>query len=90
MIYVTFADSKHGIFGATPTEIMHVFRSGMIKVAVQLVLDNIPNGKKKTLDTMAKTFHKKCRQTIRKLYPATDFSHGVRTYPKSQMPNNMD
>ena len=56
---VDFADSKHGIFGATPTEIMHVFRSGMVKVAVQLVLDNVPNGKTKTLDTMAKTFHKK-------------------------------
>ena len=80
--YVTFADSKHGIFGATPTEIMHVFRSGMIKVAVQLVLDNVPNGKKKTLDTMAKTFHKKHRQTIRKLYPATDFSHGVTNLSK--------
>jgi hypothetical protein len=53
----------------------------MIKVAVQLVLDNVPNGKKKTLDTMAKQFHKKHRQTIRKLYPATDFSHGVTKQP---------
>jgi hypothetical protein len=56
--YVTFADSKHGIFGATPTQNMHVFQSGRIKVAVQLVLDNVPNhGKQKTLDTMAKQFH---------------------------------
>jgi hypothetical protein len=54
----------------------------MIKVAVQLVLDNVPNGKKKTLDTMAKQFHKKDRQTIRKLYPATDFSHGVTNLSK--------
>ena len=75
--YVLFADPKHGIFGATPTEIMHVFRSGMIKVAVTLVLDYIPDSMKMELDLMAKRFHKKHRQTIRKVYPATDFTNGV-------------
>ena len=35
------ADPVRGIMGATPTEIMHVFRNGMIAIVTYLVLENV-------------------------------------------------
>jgi hypothetical protein len=80
--YVPFADPKGGIFAATPTEIMHVLRGGMEKDTVKLVLDNVPDSQKDAFDKLAKGFHKKHRQTIRKFYPATDFNSGVTNLSK--------
>jgi hypothetical protein len=48
--YVTFANPKHGIFVATPTDIMHVLRGGMEKDTVKLVLDNVPDSQKDAFD----------------------------------------
>ena len=42
-------------------------------------MENVPDSKKAALDSMAVHFHKRHRQTCRKLYPATDFSNGITT-----------
>ena len=80
--HVVIADPVRGIMGATPTEIMHVFRNGMIAIVTYLVLENVPDSKKAALDSMAVRFHKRHRQTCRKLYPATDFSNGITNLTK--------
>jgi hypothetical protein len=45
--HVIIADPVRGTMGATPpTEIMHVFRNGMIAIVTYLVLENVPDSKK--------------------------------------------
>ena len=80
--HVIIADPIRGIMGSTPTEIMHVFRGGMIAVVTYLVLENVPDSKKAALDHLAIRYHNKHRQTCRKLYPATDFSTGITNLTK--------
>jgi hypothetical protein len=68
--HVIIADPVRGIMSATPTEIMHVFRNGMIAIVTYLVLENVPDSKKAALDSMAVRFHKRHWQRCHKLYPA--------------------
>ena len=79
---LTLADPVHGIFGATPTEIMHVVRGGVLEKITILVLENVPSGLKAKLDDLAKRFHEKHRQTCRKMYPSTDFCNGITNLKK--------
>jgi len=80
--HVPMADPVRGIFGSTPVETMHAFRKGMIEVVTFLVINNVPVSKKAALDSMAVSFHQTHRQTIRKAYPATDFSNGITNLTK--------
>jgi Plavaka transposase len=80
--FVPMADPVRGIYGATPVETMHAFRKGMIEVVTFLVLDNVPPSKLAALDALAIRFHKSHRQTIRKTFPATDFSQGITNLSK--------
>ena len=80
--YVPLADPIRGIYGATPVETMHAFRKGMIEVVTFMVLDNVPQSKLAALDALAIRFHKSHRQTIRRSYPATDFSQGITNLTK--------
>jgi hypothetical protein len=80
--YVPLADPVRGIYGATPVETMHAFRKGMIEVVTFLILDNVPPSKLAALDALAIRFHKAHRQTIRRTFPATDFSQGITNLTK--------
>jgi Plavaka transposase len=80
--YVPMADPVRGIYGATPVETMHAFRKGMIEVVTFLVLENVPPSKLAALDALAISFHKSHRQTIRRTFPATDFSQGITNLTK--------
>ena len=74
---IHFMDPVRGVYGATPSDLLHCVRSGPMKVCNKLILDEIsPLGKKK-LDNMARNFHKNNRQTYRKAYPTTDFTNGI-------------
>ena len=76
-IDMPLADPERGIFGSMPVETMHVFRKGMIEKVTFLVLDSVTTKTKAALDGLAIQFHKSHRQSIRKMFPATDFSNGV-------------
>ena len=76
------ADPIRGIFGSTPTEIMHVVCGGLLYIISGLVLDNVPSGLKAKLDDLAKHFHENHQQTCRKMYPSTDFSNGITNLKK--------
>jgi hypothetical protein len=47
-----------------------------------LILDNVPKSKLAALDALAIWFHKSHRQTIRRTFPATDFSQGITNLSK--------
>lgn len=74
---IPFMDAKRGIFGATPSEILHCVRMGPLKEANKAVFADLTDGLKKKLDNMARNFHKNNRQTYRKAYPTTNFTNGV-------------
>jgi Plavaka transposase len=80
--HVPMADPVRGIYGATPVETMHAFRKGMIEKVTLVVLQNVPASKLAALDALAIRFHKSHRQTVRKQYPATDFSQGITNLTK--------
>jgi Plavaka transposase len=80
--YVPMADPVRGIFGATPVETLHAFRKGLIEKVTFLVLKNVPARRRAALDALAVHFHRKHRQTYRKIYPATDFSNGITNLTK--------
>lgn len=75
--YISFMDQKRGIFGATPSEILHCVRAGPLKEANKAVFSDLSQGLKTKLDNMARNFHKNNRQTYRKAYPSTKFTNGV-------------
>jgi hypothetical protein len=76
--HVPMADpSIRGIFGATPVETLHAFRKGMIEKVTLLVVENLMDGQKAALDSLAIRFHRAHLQTYCKAYPATDFSNGI-------------
>ena len=80
--HVPMADPVRGIYGATPVETMHVFRKGMIEKVALLVLEIVPGSKLASLNALAIRFHKLHCQTVRKQYPATDFSQGITNLTK--------
>ncbi len=80
--YIPLADPVRGIYGAIPVETMHAFCGGLIVVVTFLILDNIPPSKSAALDALATRFHKSHRQTIRRTFPATDFSQSITNLTK--------
>ncbi|KAI2507626.1 hypothetical protein MHU86_6813 [Fragilaria crotonensis] len=79
---IPMADPIRGRYGATPVEIMHAFRKGMIKMVTFLILENVPPSKLAALDALAIRFHNTHRPTIRRTFPATDLSQGITNLTK--------
>lgn len=79
---VPMGDPVRGIHGSTPSEPMHCVRKGVIERVAKLLLDNVPQGKKKRLDALATQFHRSHRQTYRANYPSTNFGKGVTNLTK--------
>jgi hypothetical protein len=79
---IPMADPIRGIYGATPVETMHAFRKGMIEMVTFLILENVPPSQLAALDALAIRFHNTHRQTIRRTFPATDFSQGITNLTK--------
>ena len=71
-------DPVRDIFGATPTEIMHVFEGSAMERALKIFIhDDLTDTQRLKFDNMAKNFHKMHRQTYRAFYPITSFGNGV-------------
>ena len=76
------ADPDCGIYGTTPIETMHAFCKGIIEMVTFLILDYVPKSKLAALDVLAIRFHKSYRQTIRRMFPATNFSQDITNLSK--------
>ena len=80
--FVPMADPVRGIFGATPVEMMHVLRKGIIELVTFCALEHVPARQEEKLYELAVKFHKSHQQTYRKVYPVTDFSNEITNLTK--------
>ena len=69
-----FCDPVHGIFGAQPGDMLHMFQLGVMKTAVKCFLDCFTPTQKTILDDMGRRFNIRLRQTHRQNFPRTDYS----------------
>ena len=71
---VKFGGSERGIFGATPTDLMHCFQSGLIPYLVKGVVASLTPAKKRELDYLVDSLMGKLRSGEKKDYPKCSFS----------------
>ena len=68
----------YGIWGATPTDLMHALPLGIFKYCLEIIItDSMPPRLRMEIDVMASDFNKRNRQMHRRTFPKTDFSKGV-------------
>ena len=68
--------ATNGIFTATPPDVLHVVRKGLVEEMVKLVLSILTDSQKASLDTLALHYHKTQRQRCRAQYPKTHYPSG--------------
>ena len=76
------ADPDRGIFGATPVEIRHAFRKGLVEMVTYVVIDNVLPSKNAALDRIALRFHKAQRQSFCNSFSSTTFCDGMANISK--------
>ena len=79
-----FCDPVHGIFGAQPGDMLHMFQLGVVKTAVICFLECFTPKQKTLLDDMGRRFNKRLRQSQRKHFPRTDYSRGITNTKQKQ------
>ena len=79
-----FCDPIHGIFGAQPGDMLHMFQLGVIKASVVIFLDCFTMAQKTMLDDMGRRFHQRLKQSHRVHFPRTDFSRGITNTKQKQ------
>jgi hypothetical protein len=73
---ICFGGDPRGIYGATPTDLMHAFNEGLLKYCMKVIFDRIPPSKKAKLDDLVdKVFAKQC-SSVKDLLPRTNFVNG--------------
>ena len=73
---IDFLNSKYGIFGHTPTDVMHCLEEGIFKYVQQTILEPLPESVRKQLDTLVNTLFSKNRLHGLELFPRCNFSNG--------------
>jgi len=71
-----FGGDERGIYGATPTDLMHAFQSGWLRYLVKLALDKLTPTNKKRLDDLVDELLGGLRSSEKENYPRCNFSHG--------------
>lgn len=71
---ITFGGDPRGIYGATPTDLMHAFQSGIIPYLVRLVIDGLTGGEKDQLDWLVRDLFGGLRSGERSSYPKLTFT----------------
>ena len=73
---INFGGQEHGILFATPPDILHVVRKGIVEWSVKTVLNHMTNGTKKALDQLAIEFKDTHRQKHKQTFPKISFASG--------------
>ena len=79
-----FCNHVHGIYGAQPGDLLHMFNLGSAKEVTTLMLNCLTATEKTVLDAMGRRFNARLRQTHRRHFPTTDYSRGI-TNTKQKM-----
>ena len=70
-----FVDQIRGIFGATPSEVLHCLRKGVIEWCNQLCMGKLTTTRKTEIDRLGRLLTNKTRQTAKQAYPKTSFAN---------------
>ena len=73
---VNFGGQERGLLFATPPDILHVVRKGIVEWSVKSVLEHLTDGPKAQLDELAIEFKNTHRQQYRNAFPKTSFASG--------------
>ena len=73
---ITMGGPSNGIFTATPPDMLHVVRKGIMERLVRAILDQMTPTENATLDRMAHHYHATQRQRCKMLYPKMSFTSG--------------
>jgi len=71
---VTFGGDDRGLFGASPTDLMHAFQSGIIPYLVKIVIAGLQPEQKRKLDELVDDLLGSVRNGEKKYYPKCSFS----------------
>jgi hypothetical protein len=74
---VGFGGDPRGIYGCTPTDLMHAFLEGVLRYAMQNVFAKMTVGKKAAIDRIVKNVLRCQKNSLRRKFPRADFSHGI-------------
>ena len=75
-IDIFFGANPHGIFGATPTDLMHAFLEGALKYLIRLYVDPLPPSNKADFDFWVDHVLGQFRSSMKYEYPRSNFTHG--------------
>ena len=73
---IDFLRSTHGIFGHTPTDVMHCLEEGIFKYIHQTILDPLPETQRKQLDSLVNSMMTKNRTHGMDYFSRCNFSNG--------------
>lgn len=73
---VNFGGDEFRIYGATPTNLMHAFQSGLIPYLVKMAVDPLSPKNKKLLDDLVDHLLGGLHSSEKDQYPRFNFSHG--------------
>jgi len=76
-LHVWFGENPNGIYGATPTDLMHAFLHGIIPYVIKIILSPFNNANKHCLDDLVDTTLVTVHSSQRINYPRCNFSCGI-------------
>ena len=66
-----------GIYGSTPTDIMHVLQLGIMKYCLTILFDALSTNQRQAIDCLAINLKQCNRQSTRKHYPRAALNKGL-------------
>ena len=79
---VQFCDRVHGIYSATPPEILHAILKGLHDYGLGGLMDHLTDTYKKELDIIIQEFSVFCAHQSARNLPRTKFAHGITNLSK--------
>jgi hypothetical protein len=73
---VCFGGDLRGIYGCSPTDLMHAFNEGVLKYCMQNLFSKFVPTRKARIDDLVDSVVKNQRSSVRSQFPRTDFSKG--------------
>jgi len=74
---IWFGENPHGIYGATPTDLMHAFLQGIIPYSLRIMMSSLTIKEKESLDFLCDRCFVTIRSSEKQNYPRCNFSGGI-------------
>jgi hypothetical protein len=74
---VCFGGDNRGIYGCTPTDLMHAFLEGVLKYCMMVAFASLTVAKRAELDRIVHNVFCCQKNSVRSQFPRADFTHGI-------------